>query len=246
MIYGVSQPVAMKVDKGVSAPDGPSADAVRCQLGRILASPEFCAARRRAKFLEYIVHRTLAGQEESLKEYTIAVEVFDRGPQFDPKADGVVRTQAGLMRRHLERYYASEGRHDPVLIIVPKGHYVPKFCAQQEAPLEPAPSGSTPGSRPIFRLLGWASLGAGLATVVLTSGTLARGGRNPAPTATDRAVEMDAVYQPLWGKFLQPGASNVLAFGTPQFFSSGGIWVRDVDVNTPSDADIHGHLRSLH
>ena len=88
-------------------------DEVRAQLARILDSDEFRAARNRARFLEYVVARTLDGAWDTLKEYTIGVEVFDRGADFDPRADGVVRTQAGLVRKHLELYYEAQGGADP-------------------------------------------------------------------------------------------------------------------------------------
>jgi hypothetical protein len=226
---------------GAVLPDPLSADAVVRQLGRILASPEFCSARSRARFLDYVVTRTLAGGEDGLKEYTIGVEVFDRGPEFDPKADGVVRTQAGLLRRHLERYYAGEGRHDPILIVVPKGHYVPKFQGRPASPVHASDPGPRPTRSPS---LTWASLGVVVAAAVFLAATQAR--RNvAAPVATAAAAALDPLYQPVWGPFLEPGVSNVLAFGTPQFFSAGGVWVRDVAVNTPAEAHRGPLLRSF-
>jgi hypothetical protein len=217
------------------------AEAVVRQLGRILASPEFCSARSRARFLEYVVTRTLAGEEDGLKEYTIGVEVFDRGPEFDPKSDGVVRTQAGLLRRHLERYYEGEGGHDPILIVVPKGHYVPKFQARPASPVH----ASAPGPRPRWsRPLTWASLGVIAAVAVFVAAT--RAPRNvTAPVVAAAAAPVDPLYQPVWAPFLQPGVSNVLAFGTPQFFTSTGVWVRDVEVNTPAEAERGRLLPSL-
>src|SRR5437762_12665535 len=107
--------------------DAPSADEVRAALARVLESGEFRTARNRARFLQYVVIRTLDHPAEALKEYTIGVDVFERGANFDPRTDGVVRTQAGLIRKHLERYYADEGRFDAVEIVLPKGHYVPRF-----------------------------------------------------------------------------------------------------------------------
>ena len=123
--------------------DVSSPEEVRAQLARIVESGEFRAARNRARFLEYVVVRTLEGACDTLKEYTIGVEVFDRGPDFDPRADGVVRTQAGLVRKHLERYYATEGLRDPIEIALPKGHYVPRF--QRRTP------GSAPPAEPVMR-----------------------------------------------------------------------------------------------
>lgn len=50
-----------------------------------------------------------------------------RGEAFDPKANPIVRIQVRRLRARLERYYAAEGRHDPIRIEIPKGCYVPDF-----------------------------------------------------------------------------------------------------------------------
>jgi hypothetical protein len=217
------------------------ADAVLQQLGRVLASPEFSSARSRAHFLEYVVARTLAGEEDGLKEYTIGVEVFDRGPEFDPKSDGVVRTQAGLLRKHLERYYSGDGRGDSILIDVPKGHYVARFHARPQTGLAPPVAPRRPRPAPLV----WTSLGVVLAAALFVAATRARERDVPAPARTGPAAEVDPLYAPLWSSFLQPGVSNVLAFGTPQFFTAGQVWVRDVDVNTPAEAERAPRLRSV-
>jgi hypothetical protein len=212
------------------------------QLGKVLASPEFRSARSRARFLEYVVTRTLAGEEDCVKEYTIGVEVFDRGPAFDPRADGVVRTQAGLLRRHLERYYAGDGRHDPIVIVVPKGHYVPKFSVPSQTP----PNGAGEGAHRVWsRPVTWAGIAAVVAAAALGAATLARDRGVTSAAGARTATEVDSLYLPVWGPFLQPGVSNVLAFGTPQFFSAAGVWVRDVEVNTPADAVNRPVLRSF-
>src|SRR5688572_25963607 len=152
--------------RGAAVRDGLAADAVLRQLGKVLASPEFSGARSRARFLEYIVTRTLAGEEDTLKEYTIGLEVFDRGPAFDPRADGVVRTQAGLLRRHLERYYAGDGRHDPVVIVVPKGHYVPKFSVPSPTPRDRS---GEEAPRAWSRPVAWAGIGTIAVAAVLAA-----------------------------------------------------------------------------
>src|ERR1700742_4141399 len=73
----------------------PSADLIRRQVQLILASSHFDASSRNRKFLEFIVEETLAGNGDRLKGYTIALEVFDRDPSFDPQLDPVVRIEAG-------------------------------------------------------------------------------------------------------------------------------------------------------
>jgi hypothetical protein len=207
--------------------DAPSADEVRAALARVLESGEFRTARNRARFLHYVVTRTLDHTGEALKEYTIGVEVFERGATFDPRTDGVVRTQAGLVRKHLERYYADEGQRDTVEIVLPKGHYVPRFHRRTAVD---APSNTVHarlGSR-------WmqVSVAAAILAVVVAIALL----RGNAHERAERAnAERGAIDQAIWGPFLRPGASNVLAFGIPQFFTGGGgIWVRDVEVNSPS------------
>src|SRR5581483_1400243 len=110
--------------------DMPVADAsaVRAQLNRILASPVFVNSPRMTRFLKFVVERTLSGTGDQIKEYVVALEVFDKNPQFDPQTDSSVRTEAGKLRARLSRYYEAEGHDDPVVISIPKGSYVPVFA----------------------------------------------------------------------------------------------------------------------
>jgi eukaryotic-like serine/threonine-protein kinase len=114
-----------------SAVGRPSPDEVMAALERVLASRNFREARRLNRFLRFIVEATLRGEGATLKEYVLALEVFDCGPDFDPKAYSKVRVQAGNLRSRLAEYYAAEGLGDPVLIEIPKGSYVPVFTARQ-------------------------------------------------------------------------------------------------------------------
>lgn len=103
--------------------------AIRQQLDRILASPEFHATDKMRDFLRFVVEEKLAGRSHKLKGYTIALEVFGRGEDFDATNDPIVRIQAGRLRRALDRYYLAAGAHDPILIDIPKGRYIPRFSA---------------------------------------------------------------------------------------------------------------------
>ena len=84
--------------------------AVRAQLGKILASSVFVNSPRMSRFLRFIVETTLDGKSESIKEYVIAVEVFEKAEDYDPQADSTVRTEASKLRARLARYYETEGR----------------------------------------------------------------------------------------------------------------------------------------
>jgi TolB-like protein len=122
-----------------------SADKIRRQLKHILVSPEFPATDRQKKFLEFVVSETMAGREQEIKGYTIATQVFGRGPDFDSNLDPIVSIEANRLRRALERYYLTEGREDQIHIDIPKGTYVPSFHKQEEVETERTAGGELSG-----------------------------------------------------------------------------------------------------
>jgi hypothetical protein len=82
---------------------------------------------RLVQLLTFVVSSTLRGEATQLKETTIGVSVFGRSPDYDPKLDTIVRSQAWRLRAKLKKYYASEGADEHVIIDIPVGHYVPAF-----------------------------------------------------------------------------------------------------------------------
>ena len=94
-------------------------------MAHILRTQGFAKSERLKRFLSFAVERFLAGDPDNLKEYVIALEVFDRKPDYNPKIDAVVRVEARRLRSRLEQYYATEGMHDPIRIQFPRGTYVP-------------------------------------------------------------------------------------------------------------------------
>jgi adenylate cyclase len=144
-----------------------SKEAVRQELGRILASPEFQRSAGLRAFLQFIVEQTLAGLAEEIKGYTVATQVLGRKADFDPDKDPVVRILAGKLRRALEKYYRSRGGQESIRIDVPKGNYVPIFLdrvkekAEVEAikgvtenPTLALPSGPSVAVMPLLNLTG--------------------------------------------------------------------------------------------
>ena len=95
-------------------------DAILASLERMLAWPEITRSPQLGRFLDYIVQRTLAGDEHSIKAYSIAVDVFGRPVDFDPQADPIVRVQARRLRGLIEDYYSGPGQDDPVRISLPE------------------------------------------------------------------------------------------------------------------------------
>ena len=105
----------------------PSASEVHAALERILASAPFAGGGRAGSLLRYLVERTLDGRGDTLKEYVVGVELFNRGDSFDPKVDTIVRVEARRLRAKLDEYYGGPGASDPLRIEVPRGAYVPTF-----------------------------------------------------------------------------------------------------------------------
>jgi TolB-like protein/Tfp pilus assembly protein PilF len=105
-------------------------------LDRILASPVFSQSGRQQRFLRYIVTETLAGRAETLKGYTIGVEVFDREQAFDPAVDAIVRVEAARLRGKLREYYDGPGQNDAVRFDLPKGNYTVHIARQDQSPVQ--------------------------------------------------------------------------------------------------------------
>lgn len=97
------------------------------QLRRILHSSTLRNSATLQQLLQFLVARSMEGNLDSLKEYTIGVEAFGRKSDFDPKTDTIVRVQTHRLRQKLKEYYEQEGVHDPILVEIPKGHYCPIF-----------------------------------------------------------------------------------------------------------------------
>jgi Tol biopolymer transport system component len=86
------------------------------------------------------VEETLEGRAGEIKEYVIGLAVYRKGQDFDPIIDSTVRVEASRLRRKLANFYEDEGKHDAIIVSVPKGGYVPSIeihaPAEQSAPPE--------------------------------------------------------------------------------------------------------------
>ena len=89
---------------GSQANPSPTEESIRQQLEKILASPQFINSPNLQNFLKFIVAKTLAGESNDIKGYTVATQVLGRKADFDPNLDPIVRILAGRLRRALEQY----------------------------------------------------------------------------------------------------------------------------------------------
>lgn len=127
--------------RDVEAPR-PDADAVRAALTRILASDMFASTGRMSRLLRFVVERTLDGHGDEIKEYVLGTEVFDRGADYDPRLDSIVRVEVRRLRTKLDEYYAGPGSGDPLVIRIRRGTYVPEFDVRPPAPAAPVAPGA--------------------------------------------------------------------------------------------------------
>lgn len=114
---------------------------VNDQVARITKSPPLVSSPSLCRFLRYIVEETLAGRASGIKEQVLGLEVFDRGLDFNPRLDPIVRVQARNLRSRMAKYYEGPGQADPIRIELPKGAYVPVF--HQIGPVAQAPRAET-------------------------------------------------------------------------------------------------------
>ena len=94
---------------------------------RIVASPCFVKSPRLCSFLIYICDLFLRGRADEINELNIGEALFDRPANYDPSADGIVRSHASRLRQRLDQYFSEEGAQEPIRLLIPKGGYMPVF-----------------------------------------------------------------------------------------------------------------------
>ena len=100
-------------------------------LEQTLGAPLFRKAERQARFLRFVVDRTLESDnplnpDPPIKEFDIGIAVYDRRDDYDPRADPIVRVEAARLRARLREHYELTPPTE-VKIDLPKGGYVPHF-----------------------------------------------------------------------------------------------------------------------
>lgn len=99
---------------------------VNHHLDQALSSPLFRKAERQSRFLRFVVDAALQSPPATIKEFDIAMAVYDRRADYDPRMDPIVRVEAARLRARLREYYELTPP-ERVRIDIPKGQYVPQF-----------------------------------------------------------------------------------------------------------------------
>ena len=197
---------------------------IRAQVGRLIQSKTFETSEVHRRLLQYLAEKSISGEADRLKEYTIGLEAFGKPPSYDPKHDSIVRLQAGRLRQKLEAYYQAEAAGDAVRVSMPKGAFKLTFepVAAQEHAL-----GLPWNPRRMIVLLS-----AALAIAVIWAAASTIGLVQVHRESEVAAGRWTPELESLWGPFLQSNRSLLVCLGTPMFvrFPNFGLF-RDPKVN---------------
>src|SRR6202795_3580675 len=110
------------------------------QVRRILLSKAFRTSEVHRNLLNYLAEKSLSGEADGLKEYTVGLDVFAKPETYDPRQESVVRMHMARLRQKLGEYYRTEGLTDSIIVDLPKGAFKVTF--------EPRPASVAPEAAP--------------------------------------------------------------------------------------------------
>src|SRR5436309_319254 len=97
--------------------------ATLAEIDRILESGIFRNSDALRRLLRFLADKMLAGEADQVKEYIVGIDGLGKPSTYDPRHDSTVRIQVGRLRQKLAEYYRTEGKHDPLVIDLPKGRF---------------------------------------------------------------------------------------------------------------------------
>ena len=175
---------------------------------KVAASHCFQRSPRLRELLLHICDRAIQNRPDELREQLIGRAVFGRKPDYNPAEDNIVRVEMRQLRKRLEEYFATEGKEDLYVILIPKGAYVPVFEPREHVPSEAKPNDErriAPAPVRTWRL--WAAVGVILALASLcgwlwSENRRIEGRLATASHKTDRA--------PLWPLLFNEGQETLI------------------------------------
>jgi hypothetical protein len=124
----------------------------RDAMQKLLESQTFASTPRLREVLTHLFHALEEGIGDQVTEQSIGQIVFGKPAGYNASEDNIVRVTIRHLRNRLEEYYRSEGKDDALVLVIPKGKYIPAFVPRESASSHPMPtrmSGETePSSQP--------------------------------------------------------------------------------------------------
>ena len=197
--------------------------ATQTQVQRILQSKAFRTSEVQRNLLAYLADKSLSGTSDSLKEYTVGLDVFGKPASYDPRQESTVRMHVGRLRQKLAEFYRTEGIDDPIVVDLPKGGFKVTFEPRVErfqpeivpAPLAPEPAKSSSYLRE-------AVLAAALLVAIACAFYYAAKFRKAEQTAvTPAASAWTPELQQLWSPILASNRPLMICLTTPSVGVTG-------------------------
>jgi len=218
----------------------------RAQVDRILQSRVFRSSEVIRQLFEYLTEKSLRGESDGLKEYTIALDALGKPESFDPRHESVVRMHLARLRQKLAEYYNTEGASEPILVDIPKGGFKVRFEPRPVTFAPPAPVeaiAEAPKRRWAKReLIFAAALAVTLTSTVLLATQFGRSRQTDAGTSE----EWTPALRELWEPLLSPNRRLVVCVATPLFVKVPGFgFLRESSVNDWDDVQGSKRLNSM-
>ena len=185
-----------------------ASETVRQQVERLVQSKTFETSEVHRRLLHYLAEKTLSGEADRLKEYTVGLEAFAKPPTYDPKHDSIVRLQVGRLRQKLLAYYQTEANGDPIVIHLPKGAF--KLTFEEPAAKEPPRPRLTDRQAIV-------ALAVALAVVLVWAVTATALGARWRAQGAVAAEQWSPELEQLWEPFLRTNRPVLVCLGTPLF-----------------------------
>jgi hypothetical protein len=205
-------------------------ETIRGQIERIINSKSFETSEVHRRLIQYLAEKSITGEADRLKEYTIGLEAFAKPSSYDPKHDSIVRLQIGRLRQKLAAYYQTEAAADDILVSLPKGAFKLNF--------DPMPShdqAAPPQVSSRWRAW-WLPVALALVTVwaILATIYAVRLHKDAEVVAERWSPELESIWAPV----LQSNRSLLICLGAPLFvrFPEFGFF-RDPKANDLAEID---------
>ncbi len=217
---------------------------------RIVASTCFVKSPRLCSFLIYICDLFLRGRADEINELNIGEALFDRPANYDPSADGIVRSHASRLRQRLDQYFSEEGAQEPIRLLIPKGGYMPVFEPHTLAMPQPETIVFPPGADPIglptkhdpltptgthFRSLWILSVALAVACVAIVYLLVPRG---------SAGTQVAAIHHPLWGKLFGQDHPTVIVASDTGLTSFQTLTGKKVSLAEYLNGDYRTHVNA--
>jgi hypothetical protein len=195
-------------------------EATQAQLQRILQSKAFRTSEVHRNLLSYLVDKSLAGAADTVKEYTVGLDVFGKPSSYDPRQESTVRMHVARLRQKLAEYYRTEGVDDPIIVDLPKGGFRVTFEPRQTAEMPVVVQEvQIPAPRPSYRVE--IALGIGLLVALIVAGYFAYRLWSVQRAPLTASSSLTPELQELWGGLLSANRPLMLCLANPTTNSPG-------------------------